>query len=155
MKTFPTFPASRADTPTRRAEKLVYQALEASDLDGLASPVRGRRPQHGSPVGLRSLAPGHWDLRQPETLGLRLVTPAFSRVPLLGFLGKCPLTRLAPMEFLPVRPSFAPDPVILPAGLAPLLWGSIGVTRGSASGLPAGASTRPRTPPLPLRHGHF
>ena len=36
MKTFPTFPASRADTPTRRAEKLVYQAMEASDLDGLA-----------------------------------------------------------------------------------------------------------------------
>ena len=36
MKTFPPFSASRADTPTRRAEKLVYEALEASDLDRLA-----------------------------------------------------------------------------------------------------------------------
>ena len=34
MKIFPQFPASRADTPTRRAEKLIYEALEASELDG-------------------------------------------------------------------------------------------------------------------------
>ena len=36
MKIYPTFPTCRAETPTRRAEKLIYQALEASDLDGLA-----------------------------------------------------------------------------------------------------------------------
>ena len=35
------------------------------------------------------------------------------------------LTGFAPMEFLPVRP-FAPDPVILPAGLALLFGGSRG-----------------------------
>ena len=36
MKTYPPFPTCRAETPTRRAEKLIYEALEASDLDGLA-----------------------------------------------------------------------------------------------------------------------
>ena len=36
MRIYPTFPTCRAETPTRRAEKLIYEALEASDLDGLA-----------------------------------------------------------------------------------------------------------------------
>ena len=34
MIIYPPFPTCRAETPTRRAEKLIYQALEASDLDG-------------------------------------------------------------------------------------------------------------------------
>ena len=36
MKIYPTFPTCRAEALTRRAEKLIYEALEASDLDGLA-----------------------------------------------------------------------------------------------------------------------
>ena len=36
MKIYPPFPTCREATPTRRAEKLIYEALEASDLDGLA-----------------------------------------------------------------------------------------------------------------------
>ena len=36
MKIYPPFPTCREATPTRRAEKLIYEALEASELDGLA-----------------------------------------------------------------------------------------------------------------------
>ena len=36
MKIFPPFPTCRAETPTRRSEKLLYEVLEASELDGLA-----------------------------------------------------------------------------------------------------------------------
>ena len=36
MKIFPPFPTCREATPTRRAEKRIYEALEASELDGLA-----------------------------------------------------------------------------------------------------------------------
>ena len=36
MKIYPSFPTCREATPTRRAEKLIYEALEASELDGLA-----------------------------------------------------------------------------------------------------------------------
>ena len=35
MKTHPPFPTCRAETPTRRAEKLIYEALETSPLDGM------------------------------------------------------------------------------------------------------------------------
>ena len=35
MKIYPPFPTCREATPTRRAEKLIYEALEASELDGL------------------------------------------------------------------------------------------------------------------------
>ena len=34
MRIYPSFPTCRAEMPTRRAEKLIYKALEASDLDG-------------------------------------------------------------------------------------------------------------------------
>ena len=34
MIIYPTFPTCRAENPTRRAEKLIYAALESSDLDG-------------------------------------------------------------------------------------------------------------------------
>ena len=36
MKIYPPFPTCREATPTRRAEKLIYETLEASELDGLA-----------------------------------------------------------------------------------------------------------------------
>ena len=36
MELYPPFPTCREDTPTRRAEKLIYEAPEASELDGLA-----------------------------------------------------------------------------------------------------------------------
>ena len=62
MKIYPPFPTCREATPTRRAEKLIYETLEASELDGLA-PVRGQTLELCSPAGLRGLAPGHWDLR--------------------------------------------------------------------------------------------
>ena len=36
MKIYPPFPTCREATPTRRAEKLIYETLEASEFDGLA-----------------------------------------------------------------------------------------------------------------------
>ena len=36
MKIYPPFLTCREATPTRRAEKLIYETLEASELDGLA-----------------------------------------------------------------------------------------------------------------------
>ena len=34
MQLYPAFPTCRADTPKRQAEKQIYEALAASDLDG-------------------------------------------------------------------------------------------------------------------------
>ena len=34
MRIYPSFPTCRAEMPTRRAEKLIYEALEASNLEG-------------------------------------------------------------------------------------------------------------------------
>lgn len=36
MQLYPPFPTCRQDTPKRQAEKQIYEALAASDLDGHA-----------------------------------------------------------------------------------------------------------------------
>ena len=62
MKIYPTFPTCRAETPTRRAEKLFYEALEASPLDGLA--LYEVKPLNSAPqLDFCGLVDGYRDLR--------------------------------------------------------------------------------------------
>ena len=65
MKIYPPFPTCREATPTRRAEKLIYETLEASELDGLAL-YEVKPLSSAPPAGLRDLDPGRRNLRDPD-----------------------------------------------------------------------------------------
>ena len=65
MKIYPPFPTCREATPTRRAEKLIYETLEASELDGLAL-YEVKTLELISPAGLRGLDPEGSDVQDPD-----------------------------------------------------------------------------------------
>ena len=65
MTIYPPFPTCREATPTRRAEKLIYETLEASELDGLA--LYEVKPLSSAPqLDFAVLAPGRRNLRDPD-----------------------------------------------------------------------------------------